>query len=127
LADPRNVTEVQSFIGFLNFYWRFIQDFSHVAKPLHQLTKKGKAWKWTKTEWKAFEELKWLITLNPHPVQPDQDRQFWLDMDASGFHRTVLSQLCEENKWNLVGFTSTSLSSAKRNYKIHDKELLSVI
>src|SRR5467141_5122306 len=37
---PRNVTEVQSFVRFVNFYWRFIQDFSHVAKPLHQLTKK---------------------------------------------------------------------------------------
>jgi len=32
---PRSVTEVQSFMGFINFYWYFIQDFSHVAKPLH--------------------------------------------------------------------------------------------
>ena len=37
----RNVTEVQSFIGFVNLYHRFIQDFLHVDKPLHQLTKKG--------------------------------------------------------------------------------------
>ena len=36
----RNVTEVQSFVGFINFYWCFIQDFSHMAKPLHLLTKK---------------------------------------------------------------------------------------
>ena len=41
---PRNVTGVQSFMGFVNFYWHFIQDFSHVAKPLHQCTKKGEAW-----------------------------------------------------------------------------------
>jgi len=39
--NPKNVTEVQSFVGFVNFYRRFIPDFSHVAKPLHQLTKKG--------------------------------------------------------------------------------------
>ena len=41
---PRNVTEVQSFIGFINFYRHFVQDFSHIAKPLHQLTKKGEEW-----------------------------------------------------------------------------------
>jgi len=40
---PRNVTEVQSFVGFVNFYRCFVQDFSHVAKPLHQLTKKAKS------------------------------------------------------------------------------------
>src|SRR5882724_13239814 len=55
---PRNITKVQSFIRFVNFYWRFIQDFLHIAKPLHQLTKKGEVWKWAKDEWKAFEELK---------------------------------------------------------------------
>src|SRR5882724_8842800 len=43
---PWNVTEVQSFVGFINFYQCFVQDFSHVAKPLHQLTKKGEEWRW---------------------------------------------------------------------------------
>jgi len=41
---PRNVTEVQSFVRFVNFYRHIIQYFSHVAKPLHQLTKKGEEW-----------------------------------------------------------------------------------
>jgi len=73
---PRNITKVQSFIGFINFYWQFIQDFSHIAKPLHQLTKRGEVWKWARYEWKAFEELKQLITSTPILVQPDQDVQF---------------------------------------------------
>ena len=72
----RKVTEVQSFIGFVNFYRQFIQDFSHVAKPLHQLTKKGEVWRWAGDEQKAFEELKQLITLTPILVQPDQDVYF---------------------------------------------------
>src|SRR5882724_58258 len=55
----RNVTKVQSFIRFINFYQRFIQDFSHVAISLHQLTKKGETWRWAGDEQKAFEELKW--------------------------------------------------------------------
>src|SRR5467141_1225176 len=49
-------------------------------------------------------------------------------MDASSYAtRAVLSQLCKDDKWHLVGFTLKSLSEAKRNYEIHDKELLSVI
>src|SRR5882672_8869406 len=125
---PRNITKVQSFVGFVNFYQQFIQDFSHMAKPLNQLTKKGEVWKWAKDKQKAFEELKQLITSTPILVQPDQDVQFLLEMDASGQATgEVLSQLCEDNKWHLVGFMSKSLSSAERNYKIHDKELLSII
>jgi len=41
---PKNVTEVQSFVRFVNFYQHFIQDFSHMAKPLHLLTNKGEMW-----------------------------------------------------------------------------------
>src|SRR5882724_2014622 len=125
---PRNITKVQSFIRFINFYQQFIQDISHVAKPLHQLTKKGEAWRWAGHEQKAFEELKWIITSTPILIQPDQDAQFQLETDASGYSTgAVLSQLCEDDKWHPVGFTYKSLSSAKRNYEIHDKELLSII
>src|SRR5882672_11248578 len=67
---PRNVTKVQLFVGFVNFYRRFIQDFSHVAKPLHQLTKKGEAWKWAEEEWNSFEELKRLITSTHFHTSP---------------------------------------------------------
>src|SRR5882724_7336033 len=125
---PRNVTKVQSFIGFVNFYRRFIQDFSHIAISLHQLIKKGETWRWAGDEQKAFEELKWLITSTPILTQPDQDAYFRLETDASRYAMgAVLSQLCEDDKWQPVGFTSKSLSSAKRNYEIHDKELLSII
>jgi len=72
---PRNVTEVQLFIRFVNFYQRFIQDFFHVAKPLHQLTKEGEAWRWTEDK-RAFEELKLLITMTPILVQPNQAAWF---------------------------------------------------
>src|SRR5882724_4343616 len=50
---PRNIIEVQSFIRFINFYQQFIQDFSLIAKPLHQLTKKGEVWRWAKDKQKA--------------------------------------------------------------------------
>ena len=65
------MTKVQSFIRFVNFYQWFIQDFLHVAKPLHQLTKKGEAWRWIEAFEEAFEELKQLITLTLILVQPN--------------------------------------------------------
>jgi len=55
---PTSMTKVQSFVRFINFYWQFIQDFSHVAKSLHQLTKKGEAWRWTEAEQEAFDTRK---------------------------------------------------------------------
>jgi len=95
-----------------------------VTKPLQQLTKKGEAWKWTETKQEAFEKLTQLITLTPILVQPNQDTQFQLEIDASGYATgEVLSQLCKDDKWHLVGFTSKILLDVERNYEIHDKEL----
>jgi len=52
---------------------------------------------------------------------------FRLETDASGYTtRAVLSQLCNDGKWHLVGFTSKGLDLAERYYEVHDKELLSV-
>ena len=50
---PTNKKEVQSFLGFTNFYRKFIQDFSHHARPLFNLTKANIKWKWTEDEQSA--------------------------------------------------------------------------
>ena len=42
---PTKIKEMENFLGFVNFYWRFIQTFSHTAKPLNNLKEKKK-WKW---------------------------------------------------------------------------------
>ena len=70
---PKNVTVVQSSVGFVNFYCRFIPEFSHVASPLHRLTKKAEPWQWTKPEEAAFGVLKSLVMSAPILVLPDQD------------------------------------------------------
>src|SRR3979490_1529688 len=60
---PKSRKEVQSFLGFANFYRHFIKDFSLHAHPLFDLTKKGELWKWGDTEEKVLQKLKDLITL----------------------------------------------------------------
>src|SRR5882724_1402271 len=125
---PKNVTEFQSFVGFVNFYRHFIQDFSHVTKPLYRLTKKGEVWRWAEEEQRSFKELKWFIMSTPILVQPNQEAPFRLETNPLEYATgAVLSQLSEDGKWHPMGFTSKGLNSAERNYVIHYKELLLVI
>src|SRR6266436_7058890 len=59
------VKDIQSFIGFVNFYQRFIQNFSEITHPLHTLTRKSKDWSWGAAEQQAFNALKNAITSTP--------------------------------------------------------------
>jgi len=54
-STPEKVVNVQSFMGFANFYRRFIKGFSKIAKPLTDLTKKGIKWTWTPSCQEAFD------------------------------------------------------------------------
>src|ERR1700761_1835002 len=54
---PSNKKEVQLFLGFINFYWRFIEGFSHIARPLFNLTKADSAFIWSSKEKSAFDIL----------------------------------------------------------------------
>ena len=61
---PTKIKEVESFLGFANFYRQFIKNFSHTVKPLNELKGK-KEWKWEEEQQEAFEELKEKITSQP--------------------------------------------------------------
>jgi len=125
---PSNVKEVQSFLGFVNFYRRFIKDFSDIAKPLHELTRKDSAWNWTDACQKAFDLLKNAITSSPILIFPDDSKPYKVEADSSDYATgAVLSQEGEDGKWHPVAFLSKCLNSVERNYDIHDKELLAII
>ena len=55
---PTTLKEVRAFIGFTNFYRGFIKDFSTMARPLHDLTKKDTPWQWKKEQQEAFDLIK---------------------------------------------------------------------
>ena len=73
---PSNKKEVQSFLGFTNFYRRFIQDFSYHARPLFDLTKKDAIWKWDSDKQAAFTILKDKITSAPVLLLPENSHPF---------------------------------------------------
>ena len=126
---PTNKKEVQSFLGFINFYRRFVQDFSHHARPLFDLTKNEVKWKWSEPEQSAFDSLKKVVSSAPILMSPDNSRPFRIEADSSDFATgAVLSQQSpDDEKWHPVAFLSKSLSSVERNYEIHDKEMLAII
>ena len=126
---PQNKKEVQSFLGFTNSYRRFIQDFSHYACPLFDLTSKDQPWQWTDAQQTALETLKCTVTSQPVLISPDNGWPFCVEVDSSDFATSaVLSQQSKEDgKWHPIAFYSKSLNAVEGNYEIHDKEMLAII
>jgi len=125
---PASLQEVQSFLGFANFYRRFIQDYSRVARPLTELTKKTEKWLWNKEAETAFNDLKKRFTTAPILSHFDPAKPVIIETDASDFAiGAVLSQRDKENRLHPVAFHSRKFSPAEINYEIHDKELLAVV
>jgi len=63
--EPTNIKGIQSFLGFANFYRRFIQDYSRITTPLTRLTRKEVDWKWGYEQQTAFEMLKTAMVTEP--------------------------------------------------------------
>jgi len=126
--QPAKVRDVQSFIGFMNFYQRFIHNFSEIACPLHALTWKSKDWSWGAAKQQAFDALKSAVTSAPMLTFPSKSGPFCLECDASNFTTgAVLSQQQEDGLFHPIGFMSKSFSNMERNYQIHDKEMLAIM
>ncbi len=123
---PTKKRELQSFLGFTNFYQKFIKNYSKIVKALTALT--GLApWKWGSTQDQAFAELKKRMAEDVILAIPNKTDTFIVEADASeGAVGTVLSQK-QNGKWRPVAFMSKSLSATERNYKIYNKELLAIM
>ena len=126
---PTNRKEVQSFLGFVNFYRRFIEGFSHIAQPLFDLTKTETVFKWTEEENSAFNTLRTWTILTPILTLPDSSKPYRVEADSLDFATRAISSQhnLEDDKWHPVAFLSKSLSPVERNYEIHDKEMLAII
>ena len=125
---PRNMKDVQKFLGLANYYRQFVKDFATIAKPLHETTRKDKKWNCRERQQKTFEELKRKFMTELVLVTPDLDREMRVEADVSDFVTGgVLLMKCEDEKWRPVAYISKLLNEAERNYEIHDKEMLAII
>ena len=116
------------FLGFANFYRKFIQDYSKLVLPLTQLTRKGQLFVWSEEADMAFKNLKKAFTSAPILAHVDPEKPFIIEADASDFALgSILSQQGNDEKLHPVAFHSRKFDVAEINYEIHDKELLAIV
>ena len=122
---PKDATQVRQFVGLTNYFRKFIKDYSTVAAPLMDLTKKNTdfATEWTDVHTKAFEELKTALTSSPVLILPDFNKPFELVSDASLLGTGAV--LLQEGK--VVAYTSKKFIPAEKNYTTTEQELLGVV
>ncbi len=125
---PDSRKALQRFLGFANFYRRYIRNFGQIAAPLTALTSTKVIFRWNPDAQVAFDALKSRFVSAPVLLVPDPESQFIVEVDASDVGvGAVLSQrsLCD-GKVHPCAFFSRRLSPAERNYDIGNKELLAV-
>lgn len=125
---PENRKQLQRFLGFANFYRRFIRNYSTVAAPLTALTSSKVPFLWSLSADEAFQTLKARFTSAPILQMPDPTRQFVVEVDASdvGVGAILSQRSAFDQKLHPCAFFSRRLSPAERNYDIGDRELLAV-
>ncbi|KAI1828762.1 hypothetical protein DTO006G1_9961 [Penicillium roqueforti] len=126
---PTTVKGVQSFLGFCNFYRRFIQGYSAVSKPLHYLTRRDVVYHWSPQCEDAFQKLKKSLVEAPILRHYDPKLRTRVETDASnGVLGAVLTQYHDDDDfWHPVAFFSKTMQAAELNYEVRDKELLAII
>ena len=124
---PRTVKEVQSFLGFCNYYRKFVQHCKGaIAAPLTALTRDTQAWRWTKVEQDAFEELKNCLISAPTLIIPNPDLPFTLMTDASNIAIGAVLTQDHGHGQQPIAFFSKKLNDAQRKYEVQERELLAV-
>ena len=125
---PTTVKQVRSFLGFGNFYRKFISHYSDIAKPLNNLTKKDQKFEWTNETQTAFDTLKKRFTEEPVLMMPDHSKPFQIESDASKVASgAVLTQTDSNGERHPVAFLSQTFTETERRYEIYDRELLGII
>ena len=125
---PKNVTELKSFLGFINYYHRHLQNFLSFLELLQCLLRKETPWKWTEKENNFFNKAKGLLSSANLPVHCDTKKPLILACNASPYGLgAVLSHIMEDGSERPIAFESRTLSKVEQNYSQIKKEGLAII
>ncbi len=123
-----NLTQMQFFVDFCNFYRRFIKNFSKIVRSLIQLTQKEMIFEWDQACQTIFDHMKKWMTEASILRHFDQNRKTILETDSFDYvNDDILSQYDDEETLHSMIYYSKNLSLAECNYKIYDKKLLAII
>jgi len=121
------VKDVQSFLGFANFYRRFIDNYAEITSPLTRLTRKNELWSWTTACQVAFDNIKEAFTTAPILGHWDPESPMILETDASDHTLAAILSTQSNGEICPIAFHSRAFSAAEINYDVHDKELLAIV
>jgi RNase H-like domain found in reverse transcriptase/Reverse transcriptase (RNA-dependent DNA polymerase) len=125
---PKTVKEVQSFLGFGNFYCRFIKGFFHLAHSLNDLLKKDKKFVWSEECQESVDQLKKRFNEEPVLMMPDHSKPFQIQVDSSLFATgVILTQMDTNGDRHPCAYLFKSLTKEQRNYDTRDRELLAIV
>jgi hypothetical protein len=124
---PKSPHDIQVFLGFANFYRRFIKGYSKITAPLTNLTRKEVKFKWSPEAENAFSSLKQAFCSAPILRHFDPTKPAIIEVDASDFaYGGVLSQY-HDGELHPCAFVSKKFNDAELNYEIYDKEMLAIV
>ena len=127
-STPRNITELRSFLGIVNYYGKFIAGLANICAPLNELLRKATIWRWTKECEDSFNKLKQELSSAGVLCHYDPSEQISLACDASAQGLgAVLYHHFKDGSERPISFASRTLSKAEQNYSQIEKEALSII
>jgi hypothetical protein len=125
--EPHKVKDIQSFLGFANFYRRFIFNYSSIIVPLTRLTQKSALWNFSDDCHSNFNALKKTFTSAPVLTHWMPDKQIVVETDASDYAiAAILLIITDDGELHLIAFHSRTFTTSELNYDTHDKELLAI-
>lgn len=126
--EPKNVQQLQAFLGLYNFYERFIPHKATILEPLHRLLDKSHKWQWTDLEQESFDKAKQLLSSDITLVHYDLNKPLVLTCDSSEYGAgAVLSHVMEDGQERPVAMSSRTLHSHERKYSQLDKEATAIM
>jgi hypothetical protein len=120
---PTNVHEIRSFLCLAGYYWRFMEGFSKLSKPLTALTRKNACFLWMDECEQSFQDLKQRLVIAPILTLPLESCGFIIYNDAS---RKGLGCVLMQND-KVVAYASRQFKSYELNFLTHDLELAVVV
>ena len=126
--SPKDISQLKSFLGLVNYYGKFLPDLLTILAPLYCLQQKDVTWKWDTEQQKAFDEIKSMLTSECLLAHYDPTQELVIACDASPYSvGAVLSHRYENAQERPITFASRSLAPAEKNYSQLEKEGLAII
>lgn len=125
---PKSVHNIRQFLGLTGYFRHFVKNYSTIAKPLTDLTKKNVTWKWTEVEQEAFKQLKKVLVERPvlHLFDPKDHTEVHTDASSLGL-AGILMQKLENDRLHPVDFFSRKTTLLESRYHSYELETLAVV